>query len=61
MARVYDALGCQLTIEAETGMREWLARRPREAGRPAYAATDFGLTDDAIDERFTAYNERFRS
>jgi hypothetical protein len=61
IARVYDALGLTLTAEAEAAMRDWLVRRPRDAGRPAYDAADYGLTDGAIDERFAAYNERFRS
>jgi hypothetical protein len=43
-------------------MRAWLASRPREATtRPAYGAADFGLSDARIDERFAAYNARFRS
>ena len=42
-------------------MRRWLVERPREQARPPYAADDFGLSDDQIDERFAAYNSRFRS
>jgi len=61
VARVYDAIGVSLTADAESAMRRWLAERPREAARPAYAATDFGLTDAQIDERFAAYSSRFRS
>ncbi|MGA8254949.1 MAG: sulfotransferase [Nocardioides sp.] len=60
VARVYDDAGLELTAEAEASMRSWLQRRPREAGRPAYDAVSFGLTDTAIDDRFRAYNERFR-
>ena len=61
VARVYDAIGVPLTADAESAMRRWLADRPREPPRPPYAATDFGLTDAQIDERFAAYNARFRS
>ncbi|CAN5637452.1 sulfotransferase [soil metagenome] len=61
VARVYDAIGASLTSEAESAMRRWLTERPREPARPPYAAGDFGLTDSEIDERFTAYNLRFRS
>jgi hypothetical protein len=60
VARVYDAIGIALTREAEAAMRRWLAERPREAARPAYSAETYGLTDRLIDERFMAYNARFR-
>ena len=59
-ARVYDAIGVSLTADAEAAMRRWLVARPRETARPAYAATDFGLTDAQVDERFAVYNARFR-
>ncbi|MBJ7338374.1 sulfotransferase [Mycolicibacterium sp.] len=61
VARVYDAIGLPLTAGAEAAMRRWLAERPRELPRPGYAATDFGLSDAQIDERFAAYTARFRS
>ena len=60
-ARVYDAVDLPLTADAESSMRRWLAERPRDPARPPYAANDFGLTEDQIDERFAAYNDRFRS
>jgi hypothetical protein len=61
VARVYDATGVALTADAESAMRRWLVERPREAARPPYRATDFGLSDDQISERFSAYNTRFRA
>lgn len=61
VARVYDAIDVPLSDDAESAMRRWLADRPREAPRPPYAAIDFGLSDSLIDERFAAYNVRFRS
>lgn len=61
VARVYDAIGISLTLEAESAMRRWLVERPREHARPSYAAETYGLTDDQIDERFSKYNARFRS
>lgn len=61
VARVYDAIGVPLTAEAESAMRRWLIERPRERARPPYGAGDFGLSDAQIDERFAAYNARFRS
>ena len=50
-----------LTADAESAMRRWLVERPREPARPPYSADDFGLSDGQIDERFAAYNARFRS
>jgi hypothetical protein len=61
VARVYDAIGVDLTADVEAAMRRWLLERPREPGRPPYAAADFGLSDARIDERFAGYNSRFRS
>lgn len=60
VSRVYEAIGIPLTADAERAMRRWLAERPREAARPSYTAATYGLSDDEIDERFTAYNRRFR-
>ncbi|GAA4709116.1 sulfotransferase [Nocardioides conyzicola] len=52
VARVYDALGLDLTAGAEASMRDWLRRRPREAGRPAYTPETYGLSVEQIRERF---------
>ena len=59
VARVYDAIGLPLTVEAETAMRRWLEQRPREAARPPYGLADYGLRPEQVDERFTQYNKRF--
>jgi Sulfotransferase family len=61
VSRVYDAIGVPLTSDAESAMRRWLVERPRELPRPPYTATDFGLSDAQIDDRFAAYNARYRS
>jgi Sulfotransferase family len=61
VARVYDAIGLALTADAESAMRRWLVERPREQTRPSYAAETYGLADGQIDERFAAYNLRFRA
>jgi hypothetical protein len=59
VARVYDAIGLPLTVEAEGEMRRWLEERPREAARPPYGLADYGLRSEQVDERFTQYNKRF--
>ncbi|MCV7172790.1 sulfotransferase [Mycobacterium manitobense] len=57
---VYDAIGLPLTAEAEAAMRRWLVDRPRAPQRPPYSLQDYGLTEAQIDDRFAAYNSRFR-
>ncbi|MCV7328948.1 sulfotransferase [Mycobacterium cookii] len=59
VARVYDAIGLPLTVEAEAAMRRWLEERPREAARPPYGLADYGLKPEQVDERFALYNKRF--
>ncbi len=60
VARVYDAVGLPLTVEAEDAMRRWLDERPREAARPPYGLAEYGLREEQVDERFALYNKRFR-
>lgn len=60
VAQVYRAIGATLTGEAEVAMNDWLARRPREAGRPDYRAETYGLSAGQIKERFAEYEARFR-
>ena len=60
VARVYDAVGLPLTVDAESAMRRWLRERPREPARPPYELEDYGLRPEQVDERFTLYNKRFR-
>jgi Sulfotransferase family len=60
VSRVYDAIRVPLIAEAESAMRHWLDHRPREVSRPRYAPDTYGLSDAQIDERFAAYNKRFR-
>jgi hypothetical protein len=61
VGRVYDAIGMELTTEAERSMRDWLARRPRETSRPDYAPEAYGLDAAVIRERFSEYDARYRS
>jgi hypothetical protein len=60
VARVYDAVGLPLTVEAEGAMRRWLDERPREAARPPYELERYGLRPQQVDERFALYNKHFR-
>ena len=61
VTRVYDAIGVPFTAAAESAMRRWLQQRPREAQRPPYTLSDYGLDDQQIDDRFATYSQRFRS
>jgi hypothetical protein len=61
IARVYADSGMALTPAAERAMRDWLERRPRDAGRPDYAPETYGLSEAAIRERFADYERRFRA
>lgn len=60
VARVYDAIRLDLEASAEASMRAWLARRPRETGRPDYAPETYGLSAAQIRERFSDYERTFR-
>jgi Sulfotransferase family len=60
VARVYDAVGLPLTVQAETAMRRWLAERPRESARPPYGLETYGLRPEQVEERFALYNKHFR-
>lgn len=58
--KIYQDLGVELTIEARQHLTGWLhndAERRQPSHR--YTATDFGLAEDQIRERFAAYTDRF--
>lgn len=61
ISRVYDAIGLELTTDAGSAMRRWLSERPREGKRPDYALPTYGLSAEQVDDRFAAYNTRFRT
>lgn len=61
VSKVYAAIGVDLDAPAEAAMRDWLARRPREAGRPDYRPETYGLSEAQIRERFAEYERRFRA
>ncbi|WP_016745798.1 sulfotransferase family protein [Rhizorhabdus wittichii] len=58
--RVFAAMGRELGGEDEAAMRAWFGRNPRD-GRPShqYGLEEYGLTAEAIDERFADYKARF--
>lgn len=60
IARAYEHFGLAWTAEAERRMRAWHAANPQHKhGGHAYTAERFGLSEDAIGERFAPYRERF--
>jgi len=60
IARMYAHFGFAWTAEAERRMRAWHASNPqhKHGGHP-YSAEEFGLSEDALAERFARYAERF--
>jgi hypothetical protein len=59
--RLYGFFGEALTPEARARMVAWRAQRPREAhGEHLYDPAEFGLSVDALRERFRFYSARFK-
>jgi hypothetical protein len=59
--RVYDYFHVEMTDEAEHGMRKWRADNPPgKHGEHRYRAEEFGLTDEAMAERFAPYTGYFQ-
>jgi hypothetical protein len=61
VSRVYHAIDLPLPAEVETAMRRWLQDRPREAARPSYDLSTYGLSAEQVNARFALYNNRFRA
>lgn len=58
--RLYTWLGHELTAETEKAMRAWRDDNPRDKhGTHTYEATQFGLDEDKLANRFGAYRARF--
>ncbi|MBC7172138.1 MAG: sulfotransferase, partial [Polyangiaceae bacterium] len=58
--RIYAHFGYPFSAEMEARIERWLRDNPQDKhGIHRYSASQFGLTDDAIDRRFAAYMERF--
>ncbi len=60
--RIYDEIGLELSAEAESRMRAFLAAHPGDqAGSlKRYSFADTGLDEDALRERARAYQEYFQ-
>ncbi|HEY7107253.1 MAG TPA: sulfotransferase [Acidimicrobiia bacterium] len=57
---LYAWLGDDLTDDTVAGMLAWRADNPKDKfGRHEYNGADFGITDEALQQRFGAYRERF--
>lgn len=60
IARIYDKFGLRLGAQAESDMRQRAADKPELAhGAHHYQATDFGMSEGEILERFGDYPDRF--
>lgn len=61
IAGIYDAIGLELTAEAEANMRAFLADHPGDAagGLKRYSFADTGLDEAALRERARDYQEYF--
>ena len=58
--RLYDWLGDDLADEAVERMLSWRTENPKDKyGRHEYDAALFGITDEALAQRFSAYLGRF--
>nr|VFK64415.1 MAG: Sulfotransferase family protein [Candidatus Kentron sp. UNK]VFK71070.1 MAG: Sulfotransferase family protein [Candidatus Kentron sp. UNK] len=59
LERLYGGLEMNFSSQAQTGIRQWLSRGSRHTGKHRYQLSDFGLTAQDVEQRFSAYNEYF--
>ena len=60
MARVHTALGIGSPPDVMADIASWRRENPKNArGANDYALAQFGLSADAVEERFAAYRQRF--
>lgn len=60
MARVHTALGIESPPDVMAEIAGWQRENPKNArGANDYALAQFGLSADAVEERFAAYRQRF--
>jgi hypothetical protein len=58
--RIYDHFDLELSAEAETRMKAYVADNPREKhGVHRYGLAAFGLDQDVVDAAFAGYRDRF--
>lgn len=58
--RLYLHFGAQLSEAAESRMRSFLARHPKDKhGRHRYSLEQFGLDSDEVQRQYASYRERF--
>jgi hypothetical protein len=58
--RIYAHFGLSLSKAAEAALRAHIVENPKgKRGRHAYALEEWGLSADAVRERFAPYIERF--
>lgn len=58
--KVYEHFGIEMTDEAERRLGAWKAENPRgKHGEHKYTAEEFGLSDETIADRFSAYMRHF--
>jgi Sulfotransferase family len=61
MRTLYAGLGDEFTLEAEAGMRAWLADNPQgKFGNHSYKLDAYGLTPAGLRPRFERYLSRYR-
>ncbi len=54
--RIYDHFGWELSAEAKASMQQFLANNPKDKhGAHRYTLTDFGLTEQQIEQQFAPY------
>ncbi|HKJ25165.1 MAG TPA: sulfotransferase [Myxococcota bacterium] len=60
MGRLYDRFGLPLSEAAEAGMADWYREHPQgRHGGHRYRAEDYGLSEQAILDRFSRYTRAF--
>jgi len=60
VAGIYERFGLHLDAATETAMRDWLTRHRRGMhGEHRYTLADYGLSEDAVRERFGDYCDAY--
>jgi hypothetical protein len=60
VARIYEAMDCELSTAAGEAMARWVVERPKDRfGQHRYQPEDFGLTAGGIRDQMAGYIERY--